>query len=73
MNTRRKFLVSALATASGVIAGSQLLVSCSGAKEEPEVTANEDLMREHGVLRRALLGYFLTAQKLHTNPQDVRP
>jgi len=72
MNTRRKFLVSALATASGLIAGSQLLVSCSKANEE-EVTANEDLMREHGVLRRALLVYFLTARKLRANPQDVRP
>jgi hypothetical protein len=45
---------------------------CSREQEE-EITANEDLMREHGVLRRALLVYFLTARKLRTNPQDVRP
>jgi hemerythrin-like domain-containing protein len=31
---------------------------------EPEVTATEDLMREHGVLRRALLVYQETASKL---------
>ena len=31
---------------------------------EPEVTATEDLMREHGVLRRALLVYHETATKL---------
>ena len=31
---------------------------------EPEVTAIEDLMREHGVLRRALLVYQETASKL---------
>jgi hemerythrin-like domain-containing protein len=72
VNTRRRFLISAVAATSGLIAGSQLLVSCSREKEE-EVTANEDLMREHGVLRRALLVYFLAAQKLRTNPRDVRP
>ena len=38
-----------------------------------EVTANEDLMREHGVLRRALLVYHLTAARLRTNPSAVSP
>lgn len=32
--------------------------------KEPEVTATEDLMREHGVLRRALLVYTETADRL---------
>ena len=27
-------------------------------EKEPEVTATEDLMREHGVIRRALLVYY---------------
>ena len=31
---------------------------------EPEVTATEDLMREHGILRRALLVYHEAATKL---------
>jgi len=31
---------------------------------EPEVTATEDLMREHGILRRALLVYQETASRL---------
>lgn len=31
---------------------------------EKPVTATEDLMREHGVLRRVLLAYFLSANKL---------
>src|SRR5215216_5902885 len=38
-----------------------------------EVTAPEDLMREHGVLRRALLVYTATAGKLRTNASAVSP
>jgi hemerythrin-like domain-containing protein len=40
---------------------------------EPEVTATEDLMREHGVLRRALLVYRESATKLRGNPGSVYP
>ncbi len=39
--------------------------------EEPEVTATEDLMREHGVIRRALLVYFQTAPKLRQNAASI--
>lgn len=38
-----------------------------------EVTATEDLMREHGVLRRALLVYQETAPKLRSNAPVVAP
>lgn len=38
-----------------------------------EVTATEDLMREHGVLRRALLVYSATSVKLASNPASVPP
>jgi len=38
-----------------------------------EVTATEDLMREHGILRRALLVYSPTAIKLRGNPSTVPP
>jgi len=38
-----------------------------------EVTATEDLMREHGVLRRALLIYSAAAIKLRSNPSVVAP
>src|SRR5262252_7136261 len=38
-----------------------------------EVTATEDLMREHGVLRRALLVYSEAATKLRTNASAVSP
>src|SRR6266498_6013308 len=39
--------------------------------KEPEVTATEDLMREHGVIRRALLVYFEVVPKLRQNPASV--
>jgi hemerythrin-like domain-containing protein len=38
-----------------------------------EVTATEDLMREHGVLRRALLVYSAAAIKLRSNPSTIAP
>jgi hemerythrin-like domain-containing protein len=41
--------------------------------KEPEVTATEDLMREHGVIRRALLVYAESVPKLRRNPSDVNP
>jgi hemerythrin-like domain-containing protein len=36
-------------------------------------SATEDLMREHGVLRRALLVYRESAGKLRRNPREVAP
>ena len=36
-------------------------------------TATEDLMREHGVLRRALLVYSATAIRLRGNPASITP
>lgn len=44
----------------------------AGEKGE-EVTATEDLMREHGILRRALLVYSEAAVKLRSNPAAVAP
>ena len=74
MNATRRQLLAGLSSAG---AGA-LLLSCSkagnpesnGAKAggdegaEPEVTATEDLMREHGILRRALLVYQETATRM---------
>lgn len=40
-------------------------------EKEGEVTATEDLMREHGILRRALLVYSEVAVKLRSNPAAV--
>ena len=43
-------------------------------EEEKEVEAAEDLMREHGVLRRILLCYTAAASRLRgTAPDDVPP
>lgn len=66
---RRRQLVQALPAAA-------LLVGATGSraqgakKEEKEVEAAEDLMREHGVLRRTLLAYSAAAQRLR-NGNDV--
>jgi hemerythrin-like domain-containing protein len=38
-----------------------------------KVTAVEDLMREHGVLRRALFVYSEAAARLRRNPSEVAP
>lgn len=38
-----------------------------------EVGATEDLMREHGILRRALLVYTAAASKLRSDPASVQP
>jgi hemerythrin-like domain-containing protein len=40
-------------------------------EKEPEVTATEDLMREHGVIRRALLVYYEVIPKLRQNAASV--
>jgi hemerythrin-like domain-containing protein len=41
------------------------------AAKEPEVTATEDLMREHGVIRRSLLVYAELVPKLRQNAASV--
>jgi hemerythrin-like domain-containing protein len=41
--------------------------------EDKEVTATEHLMREHGILRRALIVYGTIATKLRSKPEDVAP
>jgi hemerythrin-like domain-containing protein len=79
-NTRRNFMfVSAIAGTGLVLSACKRPVS-DQAKEEGkenekggEVTATEDLMREHGVLRRALLVYAETTPKLRGNPASVVP
>ena len=44
-----------------------------GEVETLEVTAAEDLMREHGILRRALLVYQESATRLRQDPATVPP
>jgi hemerythrin-like domain-containing protein len=49
----------------------RLLAEDKSAEKEPEVTATEDLMREHGVIRRALLVYYEVIPRLRTKPASV--
>lgn len=46
-----------------------LLVGC---KEKEEVSTNEDLMREHGVLKRVMLSYDEVVRRIHSG-QDFPP
>jgi hemerythrin-like domain-containing protein len=68
---------SALVSLAGVaLAGSALaLGGCKDRDEDKEqggeVTCNEDLMREHGVLRRVLIVYREVAPKLAANPAAI--
>ena len=77
--TRREWLVGLSSLGAAAI-----LIGCNkgspadenegkeSSDEEIEVTATEDLMREHGILRRALLVYQESAIKLHDGA-DVAP
>lgn len=64
---QRRRTLAAIATAS--LAGSLLLSGCSDAGEA--VAANEDLMREHGVLRRILIVYREMAPRILASPQSI--
>lgn len=84
LKTRRDFL-----RASAVLGAGIMLTGCAGktntAEKEitsptpdenkmgGEVTATEDLMREHGILRRALLVYSATAIKLRADASSLAP
>src|SRR5205085_2878485 len=87
-NTRREFLRASAIVGAGLVMSScaggnrnqsgQQTNSQSSAKSDEnqkgiEVAATEDLMREHGVLRRALLVYRAAAEKLRANASDVPP
>src|SRR5437667_11943013 len=80
-NTRRQFLrISALAgpglalTACGhQVAQDKTKETKNQDEEGAEVTATEDLMREHGVLRRALLIYAEIVPKLRRDPSSIAP
>ena len=69
--------VAAFVTAEGIpIVAETFQQPSSGTKteqKEPEVTATEDLMREHGVIRRALLVYAETVPKLRQNVSEIDP
>jgi hemerythrin-like domain-containing protein len=64
--SRRQFVLGIGASSLG------LIVSCGiKVEDNKEVTAVEDLMREHGVLRRALFIYSETAERLRKDPSSI--
>jgi hemerythrin-like domain-containing protein len=65
MQSRRDLIATAIATT--LIAP----FTAAAAEKEPEVTATEDLMREHGILRRALLVYAECVPRLREKPESV--
>lgn len=80
LDTRRRLLVTAGVASAGLLlaatdAGGVLAAEATrqGKDEEKEVSAVEDLMREHGVLRRALLVYRESATKLRSDPANIDP
>jgi hemerythrin-like domain-containing protein len=66
--SRRQFMAGIGVSSVGILLG-----GCSGKEDSKEVTAIEDLMREHGVLRRALFVYSEAAIRLRSNPSSVHP
>ena len=63
---RREFLLAGAALGIGGAAGRSLLAA-DAAKPAEDVSAVEDLMREHGVLRRLLLIYEEFLRRLRAN------
>jgi hemerythrin-like domain-containing protein len=69
---RNSALLGLALVAPGIPALAMAEQTASGAKE-PEVTATEDLMREHGVIRRSLLVYAECVPKLRHNASSLDP
>src|SRR5207249_1159717 len=80
-NSRREFLYLGGATGAALFAGSAEMAAADDdkakakAEEEEEagaVSPAEDLMREHGVLKRVLLIYEEVVRRIETQ-RDLRP
>jgi hemerythrin-like domain-containing protein len=68
---RRSFLVKSGIIAASGLALTGIITSCGSEKGgDEDVTTNEDLMREHGVLKRILLIYDEASSRL-TNGKDL--
>src|SRR5256885_2218710 len=72
-SNRRQWLASTGSVLVGTFAGAAFSEADEKKEKpgEPEVTAAEDLMREHGILRRALLVYAETSVRLVQQPSDI--
>ena len=71
---RRSFLhtTSLLAAAATVLPAMLLAQKRAGKEQEDDVSTNEDLMREHGILKRVLLIYDEVIRRIDTR-QDFPP
>ena len=72
--TRRTFIRAGLIAGASTFAGAMLVRAASEKKneEEEEVSPAEDLMREHGVLKRVLLIYGEAIRRIEGN-QELPP
>jgi len=72
--TRRAFIRAGLIAGASTFAGAMLLRAANEKKneEEEEVSPAEDLMREHGVLKRVLLIYGEAIRRIDSN-SDLPP
>ena len=74
---RRDFLAGIGSLGAGLLLSGCVNANKISQKEKEakdgEVTATEDLMREHGILRRALFVYSEAAARLRRNPSAVAP
>lgn len=62
--SRRNFLLRGGTVLGVAVLGSASFLACTEKAEKAEVTATEDLMREHGVLRRILLIFDEMGERL---------
>lgn len=76
-SSRRDLLKTSLSAAAVLAVPAALDAAPEGGgnrgteEKEPEVTATEDLMREHGILRRVLLVYRETAPRLRQDAPGI--
>ena len=76
---RRGAIALAAALATGTVAGGLLVPARAsdktgadkGQAADDDISATEDLMREHGVLRRALIVYAELASRLQAGRRDL--
>ncbi len=71
-SSRRAFLRSGIIVGTSTIAGLSLSSAAEPEKKEEEVGPPEDLMREHGVLKRVLLVYSEVLRRIDAK-QDFPP
>ncbi len=71
-SSRRPFLRSGIIVGTSAIAGLSLSSAAEPEKKEEEVSPPEDLMREHGVLKRVLLVYGEVLRRMDAK-QDFPP